>query len=58
MNNTQATIHSMQQIGQKILNEYKQEVTEEDSLILDRLHNDLLDLLVEIDKRRPKPTAW
>ena len=58
MNSPQATIHSMQQIGQKILNEYKQEVTESDSLVLDRLHNDLLDLLVAIDKRRPKPKSW
>ena len=58
MNSPQATIHSIQAIGQKILNEYKQEITELDSLVLDRLHNDLLDLLVEIDKRRSKPTAW
>jgi len=58
MNNTQATIHSMQQVGQKILNEYKQEVTEEDSLILDRLHNELFDLLVKIDKRRLKSKHW
>jgi hypothetical protein len=52
MNSPQAAIHSMQTIGQKILNEYKNEITEEDQLVIDRLHDELFKLLVEIDKRR------